>query len=193
MTSRLKSLGFGSKRKSSANIQTNSVASPNGSISTTATTPPPPNSSQTSLPPMNQQGAPGRPPSYSYQTVQGRPQSPLPPPQNQMAHPPPIDTRQNYMGGNPQLGPPQPPGYGGAYAPIGPQPGIQHTANQYAPGRAAEVEASNRNKAQLIVGIDFVSWLSQTCYAPDTDCHCRGQPFQVWHTLSRRTQKQRRI
>lgn len=106
---------------------------------------------------MNQPGAPGRPPSYSYQTAQGRPQSPLPPPPNQMAHhPPPIDTRQGYMGGNPQLGPPQPPGYGGAYGQIGPQPGIQHTTNQFPPGRPAEVEGGGRSKAQLIVGIDFV-------------------------------------
>lgn len=107
---------------------------------------------------MNPQGAPGRPPSYSFNSAQGRPQSPMPPPQNQMAHhPPPIDTRQSYAGGNPQLGPPQPAGYGGAYnQQIGPQPGIQHTQNQFGPGRPAEVEGGARSKAQLIVGIDFV-------------------------------------
>ena len=169
MSSRFKNLGFGSKRKSNANIQTvnnlNSaaVASPNGSTST-AGTPPPPNASQTSLPPMNpnQPAAPGRPPSYSYNS-QGRPQSPMPPPQNPMAHhPAPIDTRAGaYVGGAPQLGPPQPPGYGGAYGhqpQLGPQPGIQHMAQQYPPGSrpAAEVEGAGRSKAQLIVGIDFV-------------------------------------
>lgn len=172
MSSRFKSLGFGSKRKSAANIQNSSttstlVASPNGSTSTAGTPPPPQNTSTTSLPPMNpnQPAAPGRPPSYSYNTVAGRPQSPMPPAQNQMAHhPAPIDTRAGaYVGGAPQLGPPQPPGYGGAYGhqqqqQLGPQPGIQHMANQYPPGArpAAEVEGAGRSKAQLIVGIDFV-------------------------------------
>jgi len=83
----------------------------------------------------------------------------MPPPQNQMAHhPAPIDTRQGYVGGAPQLGPPQPPGYGGGYNPMAPQPGIQHmTGNQFGPGgRPAEVEGAGRSKAQLIVGIDFV-------------------------------------
>lgn len=168
MSSRFKSLGFGSKRKSSANIQNNSAASPNGSTST-AGTPPPPNSSQTSLqqPPMNQPGAPGRPPSYSYNNVAGRPQSPMPPPgQNQMAHhPPPIDTSRGYGAPAQQLGPPQPPGYGGAYGqqPMAPQPGMPHMANQYGPARPAEVEGAGRSsKAQLIVGIDFVSF----CFQP---------------------------
>lgn len=156
MSSRLKSLGFGSKRKSSANIQPTSVASPNGSTSTTGT-PPPPSASQTSLPPMNQPGIPGRPPSYTYNNVQGRPQSPMPPGQTQMAHhPPPIDTRAGYVGGAPQLGPPQPPGYGGAYGQMAPQPGTQPLQNQFGPARPAEVEGAGRSKAQLIVGIDFV-------------------------------------
>lgn len=109
---------------------------------------------------MNQPGVPGRPPSYSYNNVAGRPQSPMPPPgQNQMAHhPPPIDTSRGYGAPAQQLGPPQPPGYGGAYGqqPMAPQPGMQHMANQYGPARPAEVEGGGRSKAQLIVGIDFV-------------------------------------
>ena len=108
---------------------------------------------------MNQPGAPGRPPSYQYNTAAGRPQSPMPPPgQNQMAHhPAPIDTSRGYTGGAPQL---QPPGYAGAYGQQvqPPQPGMQqHMANQYGPPRPAEVDGGGRSKAQLIVGIDFVS------------------------------------
>jgi hypothetical protein len=56
------------------------------------------------------------------------------------------------------MGAPAPPGYGGGY----PQPGAQHGAP---PGLAAygnrapavEVEGAGKSKAQLIVGIDFVS------------------------------------
>lgn len=155
MSSRFKNLGFGSKRKSSANIQT-TLASPNGSTST-ANTPPPANSSQTSLPPpgMNQNQL-GRPPSYTYNTSAGRPNSPLPPGQQQhMApqHPPPIDTRQGFGASNPQLGP-QPPQYGGAYPQGQPQP-LQYQQGAY--NRPAEVEGAGKSKAQLIVGIDFVS------------------------------------
>ena len=169
MSSRLKSLGFGSKRKSAVNIQTNSASPVNpvnpsnaSTNSTTASTPPPPNSSsQTSLP-MNSQQL-GRPPSYSYNSATGRPQSPMPPgQQQQMAHhPAPIDTRQSYMGGQhpqQQMGPPQPPGYGGAYNQMQqPAQGMQYMP-QHAAGRPAEVAGdTNRSKAQLIVGIDFVS------------------------------------
>ena len=169
MSSRFKGL-LGSKRKSAVNITSAgtpapSVSSPNGSTSTAAT-PPPPNSSQTSLPPsMNQQQL-GRPPSYSYNTAAGRPQSPMPPgqpQQQQMAHhPAPIDTRQSYMGqNNQQMGPPQPPGYGGAYGQQlqqqQQQQGMQFMNAQHVGGRPAEVEGAGRSKAQLIVGIDFVS------------------------------------
>lgn len=76
-------------------------------------------------------------------------------------HPAPIDTRQGYMGQHPQqqqMGPPQPPGYGGAYNQMQQpqQQGMQYMNTQHAAGRPAEVAADNRSKAQLIVGIDFV-------------------------------------
>ena len=102
----------------------------------------------------------GRPPSYSYNTAAGRPTSPLPPlggQQQHMAHyPPPINTGQGHVGANPNLGPPQPPGYGGGgYGqPGAPQP-LQYQQGIY--NRPAEVEGAGRSKAQLIVGIDFVS------------------------------------
>ncbi|KEF58925.1 uncharacterized protein A1O9_03768 [Exophiala aquamarina CBS 119918] len=195
MSSRFKSLGFGSKRKSSANIQNNSAASPNGSTST-AGTPPPPNSSQTSLqqPPMNQPGAPGRPPSYSYNTVAGRPQSPMPPPgQNQMAHhPPPIDTSRGYGAPAQQMGPPQPPGYGGAYGqqPMPPQPGMQHMANQYGPPRPAEVEGAGRSsKAQLIVGIDFGTTFSGVAFAFATNTEAKEDIITEWPGAGNQTKQ----
>lgn len=83
------------------------------------------------------------------------------PPQQMAHHPPPIHTGA-YNQGHPALGgAAQPPGYGGGYG----QPGggmhgqaPQPTLGQY-PGRGApvEVEGAGRSKAQLIVGIDFVS------------------------------------
>jgi len=52
----------------------------------------------------------------------------------------------------------QPAGYGGAYGQLQPpQPGMPHAPGQYGHGRPAEVEGAARSKAQLIVGIDFVS------------------------------------
>jgi hypothetical protein len=62
------------------------------------------------------------------------------------------------------MGPPQPPGYGGAYtqqqAPV-PQPLGQY--GQLRP--VAEAPGEARNKAQLIVGIDFVG---QQCLSTET-------------------------
>jgi hypothetical protein len=152
MSTRFQKFGFGSKRKS--NIQTAIVAT-NGTPATT----PPPNSSTTSLPNPSMNPQPnglGRPPSYSGYNA-GRPQSPMPP-QNQQVlahHPPPIDTSQRYQGTNPTMGPPQPPGYGGTYtqqqAPVPQQLG---SYGQLRP--VAEAPGEARNKAQLIVGIDFV-------------------------------------
>jgi hypothetical protein len=86
----------------------------------------------------------------------------MPPAQQQMAHhPAPINTQQGYMAqhNQQQMGPPQPPGYGGAYNQMQQQQqGMQYMNAQPLPGRPAEVAGdSNRSKAQLIVGIDFVS------------------------------------
>lgn len=102
----------------------------------------------------------GRPPSYTYNPNAPRAASPLPPGGGgQMAHhPPPINTG-SYPQGHPALGGSgggQPPGYGGGgYGAVAPQP----TLGQYGgrPGQAVEVEGAGRSKAQLIVGIDFVS------------------------------------
>lgn len=191
MSSRLKSLGFGSKRKSNASLPSTAVSgpssatapgsgvptntgtgsgsaqTPNGSTSAANTPPPPPtaNASQTSLAPsgMNQQQQGlGRPPSYQPGSVAGRPQSPMPPPGQQPGshYPPPIDTSRGYVGANPQMAQ-QPPGYGGAGYGQMQQPPPQQMGQYGQHVRPAEVDGGNRSKAQLIVGIDFVS----TCLA----------------------------
>jgi hypothetical protein len=121
---------------------------------------------------MNQQNPLGRPPSYTFaqsgglgapnNAQHGRPASPLPPINTGApgGYPP---QQQQPMGYPPQGGPPgyppQPPaGYGGYGAPP-PNPGapMGAPAQQYRPPGMAEVAGEGRSKAQLIVGIDFVS------------------------------------
>jgi hypothetical protein len=190
MSTRFQKFGFGSKRKS--NIQTAIVAT-NGTPATT----PPPNSSTTSLPQSSMNPQPnglGRPPSYSGYNA-GRPQSPMPP-QNQTVlahHPPPIDTSQRYPGNNTTMGPPQPPGYGGAY---GQQPApVPQPLGQYGQLRpVAEAPGEARNKAQLIVGIDFVSQhcLSTKTKLPSADKR-REPHFPVLHSPLQPIPKRKKI
>jgi len=190
MSTRFQKFGFGSKRKS--NIQTAIVAT-NGTPATT----PPPNSSTTSLPQSSMNPQPnglGRPPSYSNYNA-GRPQSPMPPQNQQVAahHPPPIDTSQRYPGTNPTMGAPQPPGYGGAY---GQQPApVPQPLGQYGPMRpVAEAPGEARNKAQLIVGIDFVSrrCLSTEDDTPSTDMR-REPHFLALHSPLQPTPRPKKI
>lgn len=178
MNARFKNL-VGSKRRSASN---NPQPQPQGtSIAPqqrpTSLSPQPSNNSTNSLPPpqntMNPNNPLGRPPSYTYappaglapgQQQQGRPNSPLPPintgaagypPQHgqPMAYPP--------QGGPPGYPPQQQQPYGGAppaqqqYG--APPPGQQVQQAGYRPGGMAEVAGEGRSKAQLIVGIDFVS------------------------------------
>lgn len=153
MNARFKSLGFGSKRKSSGTSITtynnqNQSNSPAGSTNLAQQTSH--SSSNTSLAMNNPPGVLGRPPSYTYPNA-ARSGSPMPPQGHQPygQHPPPLDTR---YGSNPHMGPPQPPLYQAGYP--------QHHAppQSVAPyGRGpAEVEGAAGSKAQLIVGIDFV-------------------------------------
>ena len=186
LNNRFKGLGFGSKRKSSANVPTTIATNPSSSApqlpqlnqlpgrpaSTSAA------SSTTSLP-MNHPGAGGRPPSYSNNyapapAAVGRTTSPMAggtprtPPTQMMGGPPPINTAASgYPPGHPaagQMGAPPaaggPPQYGGGPPQYGPpQPGGGSIAAQQYANRnnAVEVEGAGRSKAQLIVGIDFVS------------------------------------
>lgn len=80
--------------------------------------------------------------------------------------PPPINTGAPVAGYPPQMQPMQggppvaggPPGYTGGAGGYGPPAGQPLPTATY--GRpAAEVEGNSRSKAQLIVGIDFVSYM----------------------------------
>jgi len=177
MNARFKNL-VGSKRKSSAGTQSpHGTTTPTGQQRPTSLSPQASNSSSASLPMNPGQNNLGRPPSYTFaqqgnlgappnpQHAGGRPASPLPP-INTGSYPPNPNQHPGYP---PQGGPPGPPGYppqapgqygqpGGGYGappPInqGPPP-----AGAYRPG-AVEAPGEARSKAQLIVGIDFVSVL----------------------------------
>lgn len=178
MNARFKNL-VGSKRKSSSHQPSPTAAggsTPTGANRPTSLSPQASNGSSSSLPmnPQQQTGL-GRPPSYTFapsglapgppqqQQHHGRPTSPLPPlntaaPGYPAHQPPPV-------GYPPQPGPPgyppqPPPGqYGAGYGPPPPPPGPQQhgpPAVYNRPGMA-EVQGEGRSKAQLIVGIDFVS------------------------------------
>lgn len=165
---------------------TNGTSSAATSVNSTATSqsqnssspaPAAPSASSTSLATMNPGGQQplGRPPSYQYANQgnsnlgapqhpnQGRPSSPMPPP--------PINTGGGHAYApqhQQQMYAPQPnapPGYpmqNNAYG-YGAPP--QHGAPQGVYGRQmAEVEGSQRSKAQLIVGIDFVCIPNHSCH-----------------------------
>lgn len=184
MNSRFKGFGgFGSKRNPSRQGPTPqpSTTSLAPSVSTAngvgSHTPPGSTSSTTSLPinnnppQMNNPGGLGRPPSYTYNPNAPRATSPMPPGQQQLAHhPPPISTGA-YPQGHPALGgTAQPPGYGGGYGQGQSMGAPQPTLGQYGGrGQAVEVEGAGRSKAQLIVGIDFVSIYIENLSTSRTD------------------------
>jgi hypothetical protein len=206
MNARLKSLVTSrSSRRSS-----NNVAAPNP---TNTTSPPPPgsspstqaSSSSTSLP-MNPHGL-GRPPSYSYTQAPpgqgglgappqhgGRPTSPLPPLNTGQSHYPP----QAPLYQQPPPGPPgypaQQPPYAGAYG--GPPPAA--AVQPYQRPGAVEVEGAGRSKAQLIVGIDFVSDKNPSATSihplrPRTDRCPRAQLSPALLLRLRRIQRRKKI
>ncbi|KAJ8067063.1 hypothetical protein OCU04_004443 [Sclerotinia nivalis] len=204
MNARLKSLGFGSKRKSSANNI--STAIPPNPTSTTSSPqlaqlpgqPTPPTqtaSSSTASLPMNHPGGAGvRPPSYSNQyTPVGRTTSPMAqgtprtPPAQMMGGPPPINTaatggyppQQGVMGGPPPAGPPQynhPPQYGAGGAPMQGGAGPQYGGRT----NPVEVEGAGKSKAQLIVGIDFGTTFSGVAFAFATNTEAKEDIITEW-------------
>ena len=173
MNSRFKNFaGLGSKRNNSSRSGSNPASQQQPSTTTlnpsaptngVAHTPPGSTSSTTSLPMNQNQNGLGRPPSYTYNPNAPRATSPMPPQQQQLAHhaPPPINTGGYSQGHHPALGgAAQPPGYGGGYGQSQGMGAPQPTLGQYGGrGQAVEVEGAGRSKAQLIVGIDFVSSL----------------------------------
>lgn len=203
LNSRLKGLGFGSKRKSSA-VAALTTSSPDPNPTSTPPLPPLPGatrpidtpSSSTSSLPMNQPGAVGRPPSYTNNfapnpAAVGRTASPMvggtprTPPTQMMGGPPPINTASSgypprpgtggimppAAGGPPQYGPPQ---YGA------PPAGGSIAAAQYANRNAVEVEGAGKNKAQLIVGIDFGTTFSGVAFAFATNSEAKEDIITEW-------------
>ena len=123
---------------------------------------------------MNNQNQLGQPPSYTYNSVAGRPTSPMPPPgQQQMPHP--LNTNMPYPGQQ-TLG--APPMYGMQQQ----HPGMgQRLPTQQAPyGVRAEVEGAGRSKASLIVGIDFGTTFSGVAFAFATNNEAREDIITEW-------------
>ncbi|KAG4033573.1 hypothetical protein MFRU_004g00800 [Monilinia fructicola] len=204
MNARFKSLGFGSKRKSSANNISTIPQNPTSTSSSPqlAQLPgqPTPSSTQTASSstaslPMNHPGGAGvRPPSYSNQyTPVGRTTSPMAqgaprtPPTQMMGGPPPINTaatggyppQQGGMGGPPPAGPPQynhPPQYGAGGAPMQGGGGAQYGGRN----NAVEVEGAGKSKAQLIVGIDFGTTFSGVAFAFATNTEAKEDIITEW-------------
>jgi hypothetical protein len=209
MNTRFKNL-VGSKRKSSNPSSTPpGTQTPTGQQRPTSLSPQASNSSSSSLP-MNPQNPLGRPPSYTYappgglgapQQQHGRPASPLPPINTGAPGYPP--QQQQPVGYPPHSGPPGypptgPPGhqqYGqgyGAPPPGAPAPhGPPATYNRPS-GSVSEVAGEGRSKAQLIVGIDFVSSLRHQYVAQPLIMTNRARPSPVSHSPSLPTLKPRR-
>ncbi|KAK3678725.1 hypothetical protein LTR78_001178 [Recurvomyces mirabilis] len=148
------------------------------------------NASTTSLAMNPQQGGQqplGRPPSYQYAnnnnlgapaSNQGRPNSPMPPPINTggggMQYAPP---HQQQMYGQTHSAPP---GYmNGQQQQYNPG-GYGQPQQQAMYGRPAEVEGSQRSKAQLIVGIDFGTTFSGVAFAFATNTEAKEDIIVEW-------------
>jgi len=129
--------------------------------------------------------------------------SPLPPPiqtgnARGYGHPQPTpmyNNQQPPLSGPPGYAPPhQQNGYGGGYAGNAPQPYMNNPMNNTVNNRqAAEVEGGQRNKTQLIVGIDFVrcSFMRVTSIL-STYTISRGRHFQEWHLRLQPPMRRRR-
>ena len=181
MNNRFKGFGLGSKRKSSANNPSfPQIATPPGPQVPGVPGRPdfPSESSSVNSIQMNAPGPGQRPPSYtpgyppgaignrttSPPTLQGPTRTP---PTQVMGGPPPINTATT-GGYPPQHGPPLPgappigsgpPQYGGAAYPNPGMGAMGNPAQYVARNNAVEVEGAGRSKSQLIVGIDFVSFV----------------------------------
>lgn len=187
MTSRFKSFPFGrNKNKTSSPAPNPVVVTPSNGTSPTPHASPPSNrsSSTTSLSVNNSQPSQqlGRPPSYS----PNRPTSPMAhnphnPQHSLVPHPAPINPNMQYAQPGMQQPMNAPPGYGmpQQHMSHGIPPGMSQP--QYA-GRnpAVEIEGPNRNKAQLIVGIDFGTTFSGVAFAFATNNEAREDIITEW-------------
>ncbi|KAK4975686.1 hypothetical protein LTR66_010904, partial [Elasticomyces elasticus] len=178
----------------------NGASSTTSNNSTAPSLAPPASLSTTSLAMNPNQHAPqhppGRPPSYQYanqagnlgapnhQHMQGRAASPMPPPAvntgTQLAY---VPQHQQQLYNPPPPAPPGYPmqqqqqqqqgyGYGAPQAIAGPHP--------YQRGPMAEVEGSQRTKAQLIVGIDFGTTFSGVAFAFATNTEAKEDIIVEW-------------
>lgn len=187
MNSRFKSFPFGrNKNKTSSPAANSVVVPPSNGTSPTSHTSPPSNhsnrSSSTSLSVNNSQAPAqqqlGRPPSYS----PNRPTSPMShnPQHTLVQHPAPINPNMHYAQPGVQQPLNAPPGYGmpQQHMPHGVPPGMSRP--QYAGRNPAEAEGVNRNRAQLIVGIDFGTTFSGVAFAFATNNEAREDIITEW-------------
>ncbi|KAI1002857.1 hypothetical protein K3495_g5344 [Podosphaera aphanis] len=202
INSRFKGLGFGSKRKPSANT-------PTTSRDESPSSPPPQlqhpqlgrpltsaNSSSTSLS-MNHSASSGRPPSYTNNfappPTRVERQSPMPnnprvAPSQVIGGPPPINTSAGGYSsvhsaggmGGPNQSTGGPPGYGPPqYVPISGNQ-VLNTSQFANRNNAVEVEGAGRSKAQLIVGIDFGTTFSGVAFAFATNTEAKEDIITEW-------------
>ncbi|PTU22939.1 hypothetical protein P175DRAFT_0522019 [Aspergillus ochraceoroseus IBT 24754] len=203
MSSRFKSFSFGKRNKHQNNVAAAQpvanpstrtlippshpstvppTSTPSATSTTSASSPPSGHSSSTTSLPMNNQNPMGRPPSYTYNTMAGRPTSPMPPGQQMAAHhAPPLNTTNMPYGQQPVQPLGAPPGYGL------PQPvghgmgqGVPQSQAPYGMRNPAEVEGAGRSKAQLIVGIDFGTTFSGVAFAFATNNEAREDIITEW-------------
>ncbi|KAJ5241468.1 uncharacterized protein N7469_003059 [Penicillium citrinum] len=187
MSARFRSFGFKSKDKRDkhqpASPAPSSTNPSNGATSPTA--PPSHRSSSTTSLSINQQQQqqplsqphPQQPPTQlnrppSYPPQQHRPTSPMVPGQQLTQHPAPLppNMQQQYQPGIPQQMNPPPAAW------VSPCP--PGAAPQYR--NPAEIEGSNRGKAQLIVGIDFGTTFSGVAFAFATNNEAREDIITEW-------------
>jgi hypothetical protein len=182
MNNRFKGFGLGSKRKSSANNPSfPQIATPPGPQVPGVLPGRPDFPSESSSVNSIQMNAPGpgqRPPSYTpgyppgaigiRTTSPPALQGPTRTPPTQVMGGPPLINMATTGGYPPQHGPPLPgappigsgsPQYGGAAYPNPGMGAMGNPAQYVARNNAVEVEGAGRSKSQLIVGIDFVSFL----------------------------------
>ncbi|KAJ5883492.1 uncharacterized protein N7473_010378 [Penicillium subrubescens] len=181
MSSRLGKFTF-RRDKKPQNPPPSASSSPNPLVvtpsnGTSPTSPPSQRSSSTTSLPVNQPPQQSRPPSFP----SNRPTSPMVPGQLTQ-HPAPLNpnTTMQYAGHQQPMNPP--PGY--SMQP--PQQQLGHpiqqsmAQNQYR-NPAVEIEgAANRNKAQLIVGIDFGTTFSGVAFAFATNNEAREDIITEW-------------
>ncbi|KAL9062410.1 MAG: hypothetical protein Q9157_008945 [Trypethelium eluteriae] len=149
----------------------------------------------------------GRPPSYTNTNASAgnvaappqhvRPASPLPPPINTSVPNQGYTQQPQQQPGPPMYGhpppPPGPPGYQmqqpGGYQYNNAPPQAGHNSYYNRGGHVAEVEGSQRSKAQLIVGIDFGTTFSGVAFAFATNNEAKEDIITEWPGAGNQTKQ----